>query len=71
MADTTAPVAQSAATSSPDAVQLQASACNALSRCLRELRAADTDYEALAEQMYQAKDAIDALRVMATFGQLH
>lgn len=72
MADTTASVAQCAATPalSPDAVQLHACAHNALSRCLRELRADATDYETLAQQMYQAKDAIETLRVMATFGQL-
>lgn len=71
MADTTAPVAQCAATPSPDAPQLHARACNALSRCLRELRADDTDYDALAEQMQQATSAIEALRFMATVGQLH
>lgn len=73
MADITTPVAQRAATPVPtsDAVHLHAHACNALNRCLRELHAEHTDHEALARHMYQAKDAIEELRVLAGFNLWH
>lgn len=73
MANFTAPVAQRAAAPvpTPDAVHLHARANNALSRCLRELHADHTDYEALAQHMYQAKDAIETLRIMAGFNLWH
>lgn len=73
MADFTTPVAQRAATSvpTPDTVHLHASACNALSRCLRELHAEHTDFESVAQHMYQAQDAIETLRILAGFNPLH
>lgn len=73
MADFTAPVAQRAATSVPtlDAVHLHASACNALSRCLRELHAEHTDLESVANQLDHAQSAIVTMLVMADFNPLH
>lgn len=73
MADFTAPVAQCVATSVPtlDAVHLHASACNALSRCLRELHAEHPDFESVANQLDQAQSAIVTMLVMADFNPLH
>lgn len=64
MADTLAHVAQDAAASGLDPIQLHAQAMNSLSRIMRELRANSTDYEAVSRHLVRATDALETLRTV-------
>lgn len=70
MAFSPTPVAQSAAPSPIDPVQLHAQASNALSRCMRELRANDTSYQAALSHLDEAAGAMRTLSAIQ-LNQLH